>query len=61
MGLRKLIANEGYIWAFKDENGNEILLSNLLYLGKEDDGTKYYQVKDPETNNEDMTESQNEM
>lgn len=54
MELRKLIANEGYIWAFKDENGNEILLSNLLYLGKEDDGTKYYQVKKPEENNEDI-------
>ena len=52
MELRKLIANEGYIWAFKDDNGNEVLLSNLLYLGKEDDGTKYYQVKKPEENTE---------
>lgn len=41
-----LIAKPGYIWAYK-ENDEEILLGNELYLGINDDGSRYYEVPDP--------------
>lgn len=44
--MRTLIADENKVWAYK-ENGEEIILSDTLYLGKNDDGSRYYQVDKP--------------
>lgn len=40
-------ASEGKIFAYKDEKGNEIQMSSILILGKNDDGTRYYQIDKP--------------
>lgn len=39
-------ASEGKVWAYM-ENGQEIVLGSTLYLGKNDDGLRYYEVDDP--------------
>lgn len=44
MALRIKQASEGKIFAYKDENGEEIKLGNILYLGVNDDGSRYYEV-----------------
>ena len=41
--MKTLIAEQGKVWAYK-ENGEEIILGNILYLGKNDNGERYYQV-----------------
>jgi len=45
--IKTMTASEGKIFAHKDENGEEILLGNILYLGVNDDGSRYYEVDDP--------------
>ena len=39
-------ASEGKVWAYM-ENGEEIVLGATLYLGINDDGSRYYEVDDP--------------
>ena len=46
--IKTMKASEGKIFAYKDENGEEILLGNTLYLGINDDGSRYYEVDKPE-------------
>ena len=41
------IASLGKTWAYKDENAVEVVLGNTIYLGKNDDGSRYYEVDDP--------------
>lgn len=54
MALRKYIAEEGKIWAFTDDEGNIVKLSNILYLGIEDKLERYYQIvlEEEKENNE---------
>ena len=40
------IAQLGKVWAYK-EGDEETILGNILYLGKNDDGSRYYEVDDP--------------
>ena len=47
--MNVMIANEGKIFAYKDENGNEIIIGKELYLGAEDDGSRYYEIDEPKT------------
>ena len=42
--LRKKIASEGKIFAYINEQGEEIRLGKVLYLGINDDGSRYYEV-----------------
>ena len=45
--LRIKTASEGKVFAYKDENNNEIVLGNELYLGINDDGSRYYEIDAP--------------
>lgn len=47
MALRTMTASEGKVFAYKDENGEEIVLGSVLYLGINDDGSRYYEIDDP--------------
>lgn len=40
------IATPGKIWAYKDGE-EERILGDVLYLGKNDDGSRYYEVDAP--------------
>ena len=40
-------ASEGKVFAYKDDNNIEIVLGSILYLGKNDDGSRYYEIDDP--------------
>lgn len=44
MALRTKEASEGKVFAYKDQNGEEIILGSTLYLGINDDGSRYYEV-----------------
>ena len=44
--MKTLIAGQGKVWAYR-ENGEEIILGNIIYLGKNDNGERYYQVDKP--------------
>ena len=44
--MQILTAQLGKVWAYKDGN-EEIILGSILYLGKNDDGSRYYEVDDP--------------
>lgn len=46
MALRKKEASEGKVFAYKDQNGEEIILGSTLYLGINDDGSRYYEVEE---------------
>ena len=46
MALRIKQASEGKIFAYKDNNGEEIKLGSTLYLGVNDDGSRYYEVEE---------------
>lgn len=46
MALRIKQASEGKIFAYKDVNGEEQLLGHTLYLGINDDGSRYYEVEE---------------
>lgn len=50
MALRTKKASEGKVFAYKDQNGEEIVLGNVLYLGINDDGSRYYEVDEPKEN-----------
>ena len=39
-----LRASEGKVFAYKDNNGEEVKLGSVLYLGVNDDGSRYYEV-----------------
>lgn len=45
MDEKILVANIGYVFAYKDDNGKEVILGNMLYLGKQDDGSRYYEIE----------------
>lgn len=51
--MKTLIAKEGKVWAYK-ENDQEIVLGNTLYLGINDDGSRYYEID--EKKEEEITE-----
>lgn len=36
-------ASEGKVWAYKNDKGEEITLGKTLYLGIDDDGSRYYE------------------
>lgn len=45
--MRTLIASEGKVWAYM--NGDEeIVLGAVLYLGINDDGSRYYEIDAPQ-------------
>ena len=52
--IRTKTASEGKVFAYKDENDNEIILGKELYLGINDDGSRYYEVDDPNTNKDEI-------
>ena len=52
MALRTMTASEGKVFAYKDENGEEIILGSVLYLGINDDGSRYYEIDDPNAQKE---------
>lgn len=37
-------ASEGKVWAYKNDKGEEITLGKTLYLGVDDDGSRYYEI-----------------
>ena len=45
--MKILEAEAGKVFAYKNEQDEEIVLGEVLYLGKNDDGTRYYQVEKP--------------
>lgn len=44
--MKTLIAQEGKVFAYKEGN-QEIILGSTLYLGINDDGSRYYEVNAP--------------
>ena len=46
--MRILTAQEGKTFAFKNEKDEEVILGSVLYLGKNDDGSRYYEVRSEE-------------
>lgn len=59
--MEVLKATEGKVFAYKDKEGNEIVLGAVLYLGVNDDGSRYYEVDAPkpeEENPEPQTEEE---
>lgn len=48
MALRIKQASEGKIFAYKDDNGEEIKLGSVLYLGCNDDGSRYFEIENKE-------------
>ena len=44
--MKIIKAQEGKVFAYK-EGTQEIILGNILYLGINDDGLKYYEVDTP--------------
>lgn len=42
--MKVLRADEGKVWAYI-ENSKEIVLGEVIYLGKNDNGERYYQVE----------------
>lgn len=47
MALRIKRASEGNVWAYKDEKDKELVLGSILYLGKDDNGERYYEIPKP--------------
>lgn len=43
--MKTLIADENKVWAYRDEKGEEIVLGEVIYLGKNDNGERYYQIE----------------
>lgn len=46
--MKVLTASEGKVFAYKDDKGEEIILGTEIYLGKEDDGARYYEIDAPQ-------------
>ena len=40
-------ASEGKVWAYKNDKGEELVLGTTLCLGKDDDGSRYYEIPKP--------------
>lgn len=47
-------ASEGKVWAYKNNKGEEITLGRTLYLGVNDDGSRYYEIDKPQDKNDDI-------
>ena len=45
--MKTLTASEGKVFAYKDNNNEEIILGSVLYLGCNDDGSRYYETEQP--------------
>lgn len=63
--MKVMNASEGKVFAYLDEEGNEVILGAELYLGVDDDGSRYYEVDAPEPEeeqepNEEKTEEEEE-
>ena len=43
--MKVLTAENGKVWAYRDDKGEEIVLGEVLYLGKNDNGERYYQIE----------------
>ena len=43
--MKIIHASEGKVFAYKDEQGQEIVLGQTLYLGINDDGSRYYEIE----------------
>lgn len=52
--METMKANEGKVFAYLDEDGNEVILGEELYLGVEDDGSRYYEVDKPDNADEEV-------
>lgn len=48
-----LQSEEGKTFAYKNENGEEVVLGETVYLGKNDTADRYYQVDKPTEGNDD--------
>jgi hypothetical protein len=59
MALRTMTASEGKVFAYKDENGEEIVLGSVLYLGINDDGSRYYEIDAPKENQPEEIKEEN--
>ena len=42
--LNEIKAHEGKVWAYKDQDGNEITMGKILYLGLNDNMLNYYEI-----------------
>lgn len=47
-------SSEGKVWAYKNDKGEEITLGKTLYLGINDDGSRYYEIDKPQDKNDDI-------
>lgn len=47
MALRIKQASEGKVFAYENENNEEVRLGSVLYLGVNDDESRYYEVDQP--------------
>ena len=52
-------SSEGKVWAYKDKYNQEIILGNTIYLGKNDDESRYYEVDDPLLNEDNKDAASN--
>lgn len=52
-------AKTGYIWAYKEEE-KEVLLGDIIYLGINDDGSRYYEIPDPSLKENQIKEETND-
>jgi hypothetical protein len=43
--MRILKASEGKVFAYKDTQGQEIILGSIIYLGINDDESRYYEIE----------------
>lgn len=43
-----------HVWAYKDETGVEIIMSDTIYLGKNDDVSRYYEIDKPDDKADDI-------
>lgn len=42
--MKIISATKGKVFAYKNEKGEEIVLGETLYLGLNDDGSRYYEI-----------------
>ena len=50
--MKVMNASEGKVFAYKNKEGNEVVLGAVLYLGVNDDGSRYYEIDKPEPKEE---------
>lgn len=43
--MKIIKASEEKVFAYKDKQGNEIILGSTLYLGINDDASRYYEIE----------------